>query len=329
VADVLVPARVLPGDRIAFTAYLQSQGLAGQTVRVELSEVAAADAVGADSQATAAAGRVIDTADAILGAGGELVAVRFDVPGLEAPGRRDLAVRVIPPAADRTPADDRQVAEVEVVDRVTQVLLMAGGPSREYQFMRNVLERDKSVAVDVLLGTAGKGGSQDARRILPAFPPTAEELAEYDVVVAFDYDWRRLDAAAQRGIPAVVAPGCLDMVNFGAPETIPAAFAGRRFHRHNAQVTLMRTTPEECRDLGRILAQKVNASVGPATVLLPLGGISMISVPGQPFHDPAADDALFAAIRKWLSPGIPLVELACAINDPPFAEACVERLLAG
>jgi len=197
VADVLVPARVFPGDRFAVTAYLQSQGLAGQTVRVELSEVAAADAVGADSQATAAAGRVIDTADAILGAGGELVAVRFDVPGLEAPGRRDLAVRVIPPAADRTPADDRQVAEVEVVDRVTQVLLMAGGPSREYQFMRNVLERDKSVAVDVLLGTAGKGGSQDARRILPAFPPTAEELAEYDVVVAFDYDWRLLDAAAQ------------------------------------------------------------------------------------------------------------------------------------
>jgi len=138
----------------------------------------------------------------------------------------------------------------------------------------------------------------------------------------------RLDAAARRGIPAVVAPGCLDMVNFGAPETIPAAFAGRRLHRHNAQVTLMRTTPEECRDLGRILAQKVNASVGPATVLLPLGGISMISVPGQPFHDPAADDALFSAIRKWLSPGIPLVELDCAINDPPFAEACVERLLA-
>lgn len=139
----------------------------------------------------------------------------------------------------------------------------------------------------------------------------------------------RLDAAARRGIPAVVAPGCLDMVNFGAPETISPAFAGRHLHRHNAQVTLMRTTPEECRDLGRILAQKVNASVGPVTVLLPLGGISMIAVPGQPFHDPAADDALFSAIRKWLSPGIPLVELDCAINDPPFAEACVERLLAG
>jgi hypothetical protein len=196
VADVLVPARVFPGDRFAVTAYLQSQGLAGQTVRVELSEVAGDGAAGSDAQ-VAATGRVIDTSEAILGAGGELIAVRFDVPGLATPGRRDLAVRVIPPAADRTPADDRQVAEVEVVDRVTQVLLMAGGPSREYQFMRNVLERDKSVAVDVLLGTAGKGGSQDARRILQAFPATAEELADYDVIVAFDYDWRLLDASAQ------------------------------------------------------------------------------------------------------------------------------------
>ncbi|MFM8804693.1 MAG: hypothetical protein ACKOK8_12420, partial [Planctomycetia bacterium] len=181
VADVLVPARVFPGDRFAVTAYLQAQGLAGQTVRVELAELAADPAsvgVGGDGAKTAA-GRVMDTAEVVLGAGGELVAVRFDVPGLETPGRRDLAVRVIPPAADRTPADDRQVAEVEVVDRVTQVLLMAGGPSREYQFMRNVLERDKSVAVDVVLGTAGKGASQDARRILPAFPATAEELAEY------------------------------------------------------------------------------------------------------------------------------------------------------
>jgi len=196
VADVIVPSRVFPGDRFAVTGYLQSQGLAGQTVRVELAELQADDG-GNDRGPAAAAGRVIDTAEAVLGGGGEMVAVRFDVPGLTAPGRRDLVVRVVPPAADRTPADDRQVAEVEVVDRVTQVLLMAGGPSREYQFMRNILERDKSFAVDVLLGTAGKGASQDARRILATFPGTAEALDEYDVVVAFDYDWRRLDAAAQ------------------------------------------------------------------------------------------------------------------------------------
>jgi hypothetical protein len=252
VADVLVPARVFPGDRFAVTAYLQSQGLAGQTVRVELSEVAAADApdtpdaVGGDPQTAAGTGRVIDTTEAVLGAGGELVAVRFDVPGLETPGRRDLAVRVIPPAADRTPADNRQVAEVEVVDRVTQVLLMAGGPSREYQFMRNVLERDKSVAVDVLLGTAGKGGSQDARRILPAFPPTAEELAEYDVVVAFDYDWRLLDAAAQNRLERWVSRESGGLVFVAGGIFMDAWLA-------DSQTTLIRNLhPVELRRAGRL-----------------------------------------------------------------------------
>jgi hypothetical protein len=211
VADLLVPSRVFPGDRFAVTGYLQAQGLAGQTVKVELAE-AAADGTGAAAPDRPAAdqtapdqpaadarrgGRLIDVADVVLGANGELSPVRFDVPGLEAPGRRNLVLRVVAPASDRSPSDNSQAAEIEVVDQVTQVLLMAGGPSREYQFMRNVLERDKSFAVDVLLGTAGPGISQDARRILATFPATAEELAEYDVVVAFDYDWRRLDQAAQ------------------------------------------------------------------------------------------------------------------------------------
>lgn len=246
VADVLVPARVFPGDRFAVTAYLQAQGLAGQTVRVELSDVSSSHAAEGGPQAATATGRVIDTADAILGAGGEVVAVRFDVPGLETPGRRDLAVRVIPPAADRTPADDRQVAEVEVVDRVTQVLLMAGGPSREYQFIRNVLERDKSVAVDVLLGTAGKGGSQDARRILPAFPPSAEELAEYDVVVAFDYDWRLLDAAAQARLERWVSRESGGLVFVAGSIFMDAWIA-------DSQTTLIRNLhPVELRRTGRL-----------------------------------------------------------------------------
>jgi hypothetical protein len=200
VADLLVPSRVFPGDRFAVTGYLQAQGLAGQTVKVELIE-ADPDAVAGPSDQPAVAGRpagrLIDAAEVALAANGELSPVRFDVPGLESPGRRNLVLRVVAPAGDRTPSDDGQAAEIEVVDQVTQVLLMAGGPSREYQFMRNVLERDKSFAVDVLLGTAVPGVSQDARRILGAFPASAEELAEYDVVVAFDYDWRRLDQAAQ------------------------------------------------------------------------------------------------------------------------------------
>ena len=202
VADLVAPARVFPGDRFAVTGSLQAQGLAGQTVRLELAEVAA------DAEPNAPVdqrGRVLDTTEVRLGADGEVVAARFDVPGLAATGRRSLVLRVQAPATDRTATDNSQTAEVEVVDRVTQVLLMAGGPSREYQFMRNVLDRDGSFDVDVILGTASKGVSQDARAVLATFPESAEELDAYDVIVAFDYDWRLLDAAAQARLERWVA----------------------------------------------------------------------------------------------------------------------------
>lgn len=137
----------------------------------------------------------------------------------------------------------------------------------------------------------------------------------------------RLEAAARAGVPAIVVPGCLDMVNFGARDTVPSRFEGRRFHVHNPQVTLMRTTPRENAELGRILAEKVNASTGPVRVLVPTRAISLISAPGQPFHDPEADAALFESLRRHLDPAIPLVEIDAAINDEIFAEACAGNLL--
>jgi len=137
----------------------------------------------------------------------------------------------------------------------------------------------------------------------------------------------RLEAAARRGVPAVVSTGCLDMVNFGSPESVPAKFAGRKFYQHNPQVTLMRTTADECRRLGGILAEKLNLSTGPVTVLLPLRGGSVISAPGGPFHDAAADAALYSALKSGLRPDIAVQELDCTINDPVFAEACAQALL--
>jgi len=128
-------------------------------------------------------------------------------------------------------------------------------------------------------------------------------------------------------VPAVVSTGCLDMVNFGPPETVPAKFKGRRFYQHNPQVTLMRTTPEENQELGRILAEKLSLSTGPVKVLLPLRGGSVISAPGGPFHWPEADQALYGSLRAHLRKDIQVVELDCAINDPPFAEACANQLL--
>src|SRR5262245_44840103 len=137
----------------------------------------------------------------------------------------------------------------------------------------------------------------------------------------------RLEAAAKTGTPAVVTPGCLDMVNFYAPESVPERFRGRRFYQHNPQVTLMRTTAEENAEIGKILAQKLNASIGPVSVMIPKKAISVISAPGQSFHEPAADEALFSAIKTNIRSDIAVVEMNSEINDPTFAEACAVALL--
>ena len=137
----------------------------------------------------------------------------------------------------------------------------------------------------------------------------------------------RLDAAGKAGVPAIVTPGCLDMVNFGARETIPEKYEGRNFYVHNPQVTLMRTTPEECDQLGKILAEKINGYTGPVSVLLPTKSISIISAQGQSFYDPKADQALFDAIKSNLSKTIELIEVEAEINAPEFSKACAETLL--
>jgi uncharacterized protein (UPF0261 family) len=156
---------------------------------------------------------------------------------------------------------------------------------------------------------------------------TTTELADDLVGGVFSAGPERLTGAAAMGVPQVVSVGALDMVNFGPADTVPAQFASRRFHRHNAAVTLMRTTPEECAELGRRLALRVSASTGPAAVFLPLGGISMIATPGGPFFDPEADRALFDAIRSTLDRDrVRLVELDAHINDPAFASAMVDTL---
>jgi uncharacterized protein (UPF0261 family) len=158
---------------------------------------------------------------------------------------------------------------------------------------------------------------------------TTTELADELVGGVLTAGPDRLTAAARCGVPAIVVPGCLDMVNFGAPGSVPARFADRRFYAHNPQVTLMRTTAEECRTLGTQLAAKVNASTGPVSVLLPLRGISVISAEGGPFHDAFADAALFNTLTNSLRPGIRTVVMDVTINSREFAEACVRELLAG
>jgi uncharacterized protein (UPF0261 family) len=137
----------------------------------------------------------------------------------------------------------------------------------------------------------------------------------------------RLGAAARRGVPAVVAPGCLDMVNFWAPDTVPERYRARKLYQHNPNVTLMRTNVEENRRLAELIADKLNSSRGPVTVVLPQRGLSMIGKPEGPFHWPEADQALFDGLKSHLCAGIEVIELDVNINDVAFAEKCARVLL--
>jgi uncharacterized protein (UPF0261 family) len=135
----------------------------------------------------------------------------------------------------------------------------------------------------------------------------------------------RMDAAAKANVPVVVAPGCLDMVNFGEMASVPTKFKGRNLYIHNPQITLMRTTADECRQLGEIVAKKANAYQAGTAIMIPLKAISVISAAGQPFHDAAADEALFSALKA--NAKIPVQEFDLAINDKEFAQACAYKLI--
>ena len=139
----------------------------------------------------------------------------------------------------------------------------------------------------------------------------------------------RFDAILEAQVPYVLSVGALDMVNFGAKETVPAKFHGRTLHVHNAQVTLMRTTAEENRQFARWIANKLNRSTSPLTLLIPERGLSSIDAPDQPFHDPEADAALFAELDRSVeqTEHRRIERLPLHINDPDFAAALVRTFL--
>jgi uncharacterized protein (UPF0261 family) len=155
---------------------------------------------------------------------------------------------------------------------------------------------------------------------------TTTELCDDLVGGVFSAGPERLEAAGRLGLPQVVSLGALDMVNFGARDTVPERFSDRNLYVHNPSVTLMRTTAEECAELGRRIARKLSAATGPVALFVPLGGVSMIDAEGQPFHDPDADAALFEALRADLGDNVELVEMDCNINDEAFATAMAEKL---
>ncbi|MGW3188289.1 Tm-1-like ATP-binding domain-containing protein [Streptomyces ardesiacus] len=156
---------------------------------------------------------------------------------------------------------------------------------------------------------------------------TTTELADDLVGGVLSAGPRRLEAAGARGVPQVVSPGALDMVNFGPRATVPARFDDRTFVVHNPTVTLMRTTPAENAELGRRIGAKLAAARGPVTVFLPLRGVSGVDRDGGPFRDAEADAALFAALREALAgSAVEVVEDDAHINDPGFGRRAAHRL---
>ncbi len=194
---------------------------------------------------------------------------------------------------------------------------------------REVLE---ARGYEVLVFHATGSGGQSMEALMKAgfitgcLDITTTELADELVGGVLSAGPDRLEAAGALGIPQVVSLGALDMVNFGPLDTVPGRFRARNLYQHNATVTLMRTTEAECAELGRIIARKLNVATGPLAVFIPTGGVSMIDVPGAPFHDPAADAALIRELKAGLRPDIEVIEMATDINDPVFAHAMAERL---
>ena len=157
---------------------------------------------------------------------------------------------------------------------------------------------------------------------------TTTEWADEVCGGVFSAGTQRLEAAARAGIPQVVVPGCIDMCNFWARDTVPEKYAGRTFYEWNPNVTLMRTTPEENQRMGKIFAEKLSAASGPVAVLIPLKGFSQLDLEGQPFYWPETIRAFITALRGDLRQDIPVTELDYDINAPEFSRQAAETLLA-
>jgi uncharacterized protein (UPF0261 family) len=179
-------------------------------------------------------------------------------------------------------------------------------------------------------GTGGAAMEKlaDSGLVAALLDVTATEVADYLVGGVMPCTEDRYGAPARTGLPWVGSVGAVDMVNFAARETVPDKFSDRKLLVHNPQITLMRTTADENTAIGRWIAERLNRCNGPVTLFLPLGGVSAVDAPGMPFHDAAADAALFEAIRTHLqvTEARQLIELPLHINDPAFADAMAAEL---
>lgn len=213
-------------------------------------------------------------------------------------------------------------------ERPPIALTMFGVTTPAVQAMTAKLDTAFDCLVFHATGTGGRSMEQlvDQGDIDGVLDITTTEVCDLLVGGVLSAGEGRLDAIARSKVPYVGSCGALDMVNFWAPESVPAQFADRIFYHHNAQVTLMRTTADECARIGAWIGKKLNACDGPVRFLLPLKGVSSLDAEGQAFFDPAADKALFEALQDTViqTGDRQILPLDLHINDPAFAAQAVE-----
>ena len=219
------------------------------------------------------------------------------------------------------------IPEPATRDKPAVGLTMFGVTTPCVQAVTRALEAEHDCLVFHATGTGGRSMEKlvDSGLVAGVIDVTTTEVADFLVGGVFPCTEDRFGAIARTKVPYVGSVGAVDMVNFGALETVPDRFKGRNLHVHNPQVTLMRTTPEENALIGRWIGERLNACEGPVRFLLPEGGVSLIDAPGKPFHDPEADAALFGAIEGTVrqTGRRRVARLPHAVNDPGFAAALV------
>jgi uncharacterized protein (UPF0261 family) len=212
-------------------------------------------------------------------------------------------------------------------DKPALGLTMFGVTTPCVQRVTRALEGDYDCLVFHATGTGGQSMEKlvDSGLVTGVIDVTTTEVCDLLMGGVFSAGEDRLGAIARTAVPYVGSCGALDMVNFGAMDTVPTRYRERNLYVHNPQVTLMRTTPEESRRMGEWIGAKLNACEGEVRFLLPEGGVSLIDAPGQPFHDPAADAALFEALEATVeqTKRRRLIRLPHNVNDPAFADALV------
>ncbi len=212
-------------------------------------------------------------------------------------------------------------------DKPAIALTMFGVTTPCVQAVTAALEAEFDCLVFHATGTGGRAMEKlvDSGLVQGVIDVTTTEVADLLLGGVFPCTEDRFGAIARTRVPYVGSVGACDMVNFGALDTVPERYRGRNLYVHNPQVTLMRTTADECAAIGRWIGERLATGTGPMRILLPEGGVSLIDAPGQPFHDPTADAALFAALEASLPkrPNRRVERLPHAVNDPAFAAALV------